>query len=141
MKVCTKCKIEKDESEYFFRNKAIGSLHSYCKFCKRELDRNSYKIEGNKRAEKIRINARKNIKRAKEFVKNYKQNSKCSRCPETRWYVLDFHHLNDKVDSVSTLAHNGPSIKRLQKEIDKCQVVCSNCHREIHYLIRNNMVP
>lgn len=141
MKTCTKCKIEKSETEFFFKNKLSGKLHSYCKECKRELDRNSYKKEGNERAKKIRHNAIESIKRAKEYVRLYKQNSKCSKCGDDRWYVLDFHHLYDKKDNISFLVSKGPSIKKIENEIQKCIVLCSNCHREVHYLNKKNMVP
>ena len=141
MRKCTKCEKEKTESEFFFKNKATGRLHSYCKDCKRELDRNAYKIPGNKRAEKIRINAIESIKRAKKFIRDIKQKSCCKKCGDGRWYVLDFHHLHGKLDTISVLVAKGPNLKRLQDEIDKCILLCSNCHREEHYFKRmKNMV-
>lgn len=33
MKICTKCNLAKDPSEYFFRDKKNGRLHSQCKEC------------------------------------------------------------------------------------------------------------
>lgn len=135
---CTKCKLPKEESEFFFKNKATGKLHSYCKQCKRELDRLSYRKDGNARAEKIRFNARKSIKRAKEFVRELKMQSVCRKCKDNRWYVLDFHHLENKEDTISMLVHKGPSMKKLQAEIAKCEILCSNCHREEHYFKRLN---
>lgn len=41
---------------------------------------------------------------------------------------MDFDHLSNKVASISHLVRKS-SIKRLQSEIDKCDLVCSNCHR------------
>jgi L-lysine 2,3-aminomutase len=47
------------------------------------------------------------------------------------YYVMDFDHRDPakKKDGVATLVKKG-NVKRLLEEIDKCDVVCSNCHRE-----------
>ena len=60
----------------------------------------------------------------------------CSKCGEDRWYVLDFHHIQDKDDSVANLIKRRCSVKRLKRELRKCTLLCSNCHRELHYFER-----
>lgn len=45
---------------------------------------------------------------------------------------LDFHHLKDKEFNISNEIRN-LSIENLKKEINKCVVLCSNCHRKLHY--------
>jgi hypothetical protein len=42
--------------------------------------------------------------------------------------ALQFDHLRDKVGNVSEMVARGFSLERLKKEIEKCQVVCANCH-------------
>jgi len=44
---------------------------------------------------------------------------------------MDFDHVRgDKESCVTTAAHSGSwSLDRLLREIEKCEVVCSNCHR------------
>lgn len=59
---------------------------------------------------------------------------KCQICGyNTCISALDFHHLNEKEKSFSLgtrgLTH---SWVKILKEINKCALVCSNCHREIH---------
>lgn len=44
---------------------------------------------------------------------------------------LDFHHIKTKKGKISSLIQSSTSI-RLLEEIEKCQVLCSNCHRKIH---------
>ena len=93
MKKCSKCGIEKDESDFFFKNKEKNHLHSMCKICKRELDREIYRENKHDRKTKVRKTAKETIEKVKFFFKEYKKNSKCSICGDERWYVLDFHHI------------------------------------------------
>lgn len=49
--------------------------------------------------------------------------------------MFDFHHLNpdDKDFNITTLLRNYSKIpEKVWKEIDKCILVCSNCHRQLH---------
>jgi hypothetical protein len=39
----------------------------------------------------------------------------------------------DKKFNITEAAHQGISINQLELEIDKCDVLCCNCHRKIHY--------
>jgi hypothetical protein len=75
--------------------------------------------------------ARKNAIRkiCSDYIVGYKTNKPCMDCgviyPP---YVLDFDHLGDKLFNLSSQTHY-TSLERIQKEIAKCDLVCSNCHR------------
>ena len=73
----------------------------------------------------------------KNYINELKQNSKCSKCGDKRWYVLDFHHLNDsdKEYNISYLVKQGAN-KKIKEELKKCVILCSNCHRELHHFER-----
>jgi hypothetical protein len=60
---------------------------------------------------------------------------KFSRCPETHIAVIDFHHKDPtkKDIGLSKVAKWGWSKERILKEIEKCIVLCSNCHRKLHW--------
>ena len=47
--------------------------------------------------------------------------------------ALDFHHREGekKEAKMSVLWHY--SWKRIKKELDKCDLLCANCHRELHF--------
>lgn len=135
-KKCSKCNIEKDNTEYFFRNKEKEILHSICKDCKREIDRKSYTKNSNDRQNKIRESAIRNREKLFLYVDTLRKNSKCSKCNDSRHYVLDFHHLRDKKKQVMEFVNSGCSLELLKKEIEKCILLCSNCHRELHYFER-----
>lgn len=36
------------------------------------------------------------------------------------------------------MVYNGFSIKTIQKEIDKCDVLCHNCHAKLHYELKED---
>ena len=59
---------------------------------------------------------------------------KCQKCGFSHPAALDFHHKNEneKEYDVSQLVRNGNKDKIL-KEIEKCIILCSNCHRIHHY--------
>jgi len=41
---------------------------------------------------------------------------------------MDFDHMRDKTGEISQLVKAG-GWPRIQAEIDKCEIVCANCHR------------
>ena len=69
--------------------------------------------------------------RKKEALVEYK-GGKCQICGYNRCIqALDFHHLNP-AEKDFRLSSSSKSLDELKKEADKCILVCSNCHREIH---------
>jgi hypothetical protein len=58
------------------------------------------------------------------------------RCDETDPACLDFHHqdVTEKRDDVSRLVARGFARERIRDEIEKCEVLCANCHRKEHYV-------
>lgn len=58
---------------------------------------------------------------------------KCSKCFGTfNNCVYDFHHLRDKKFEISKSILN-ISIDELVKEVEKCILLCANCHRILHH--------
>ena len=77
--------------------------------------------------DKTRI--RKNQKKLVE----YKKTIKCKECGIQDHRVIDYHHIRDKEFAISNMVYRVYSWKRIQKEIDKCIPLCSNCHRIEHH--------
>jgi hypothetical protein len=62
-------------------------------------------------------------------MKELKENAVCSDCGlNYPSYVMDFDHLSDKLSNISYLTSSGRTAA-LKKELKKCEIVCSNCHR------------
>jgi hypothetical protein len=58
----------------------------------------------------------------------------CTRCGYNKCInALEFHH-KDSAQKDFNLSQAGrtPSLATLKKEAEKCELVCANCHREIH---------
>ena len=78
---------------------------------------------------------RRNVQRKKmqQFIFEDKKSKGCYKCDEDEPYCLDYHHTDeDKEIEVSIAVNRAWSKERIQKEIDKCILVCANCHRKIH---------
>ena len=115
-KICIKCKKEKNISEFHYKVKTKNktTYHSYCKIClskfhmQRWIDRKIKAVE-------------------------YK-GGKCIECNYNKNYAaLEFHHRNPlEKDYV----WNDLKLRKwasILLELDKCDLLCSNCHAEKHY--------
>ena len=65
----------------------------------------------------------------KQRLAEIKRSSGCTDCGENNPIVLDFDHIRDKKYNISRMIHDGFSWKAIVKEMEKCEVVCANCHR------------
>lgn len=86
--------------------------------------------------EKQYENVKKRQKEINGWLQNLKKEMKCNKCGENHIACLDFHHKdpNEKEATISQIVlKKGWSKKRILKEIEKCEVLCSNCHRKLHY--------
>ena len=67
-----------------------------------------------------------------EWVRQYKLRKGCSDCGYKEHHAeLEFDHLEARNgDQSRTIAKlMGKTLKRIQEEIEKCDVVCATCHR------------
>lgn len=71
----------------------------------------------------------------RQKVRDYKTSRGCSICGESHFACLSFHHIdpNDKKLEVNGLISRGYSWKVILREIEKCIILCENCHRKEHY--------
>ncbi|WP_436346256.1 homing endonuclease associated repeat-containing protein [Natronorubrum sp. FCH18a] len=73
--------------------------------------------------------------RHRAWVYKYKQARGCNRCEEDDPACLEFHHLDadEKEMAIGKMITHGYSKSRLESEMEKCEILCSNCHRKEHY--------
>lgn len=110
MQHCSECNIELNELSGYKKGKRFQSR---CRSCF-----NTYCVE-----RWIRI---------KEKAIKYK-GGECSCCGYNKYYgALEFHHVNPEEKDADWGILKKKSWDKITKELDKCVLVCSNCHREIH---------
>lgn len=63
----------------------------------------------------------------------YKGGARCSICGYDKYIgALEFHHVNPDEKEFSFSKMRSYNFERVKPELDKCIVVCSNCHKELH---------
>ena len=115
-KICSKCGLELPVTEFHkngFDRDGKQKYRGYCKKCANKLEMDRYY-------------------KKKEYIDSYK--TKCAKCGDTRTYVLDFHHVDEETKEFTIGKLKKGSLEVIKNEIDKCVVLCANCHREFHYL-------
>jgi len=106
------------------------SLAKICTMCGRayEFDRN----KGHNRTicNSCKINKRRFTVKKRAVV--YK-GGKCARCGYNKCLnALNFHHLDSNAKDFTIGGNHCRSWKVIQKELDKCILLCANCHAEEH---------
>ena len=113
--MANKCKICEDTNpENFY------SSHNY--YCKKHWNQELYK---------------RNIQRFIDYLNNKRQGVKCEKCGYDKgFWGLAFHHRDPSQKEFSLDRNRGKNKDDLYKELDKCDVLCHNCHAEVHYDMR-----
>ena len=133
MKRCCKCNETKPLDQYSNNKRNADGKYRYCKTCQKET--NARYFQENK--EKFyTLNKAKRIQNSQRLIE-YKSSLSCSVCGESRHWCLDFHHINDDKDKAVSDMVGTHSWESIVNEINKCIVVCRNCHADIHYHERN----
>ncbi len=90
----------------------------------------------NRRREDVRIRQQGYRDKARQFITEYKAACGCLVCGEREPVALDFHHLDpaQKDLNISRLVRHRTisNLDSIQAEMEKCVVLCANCHRKVH---------
>ena len=121
-KICSKCHRELPLENFHkngFDKNGNQKYRGYCKDCANKIERERYQ-------------------KKKKFIESQKH--KCAKCGEDRVYILDFHHIDKNKKDFTIGKIKKGNLDLIQEEIDKCIVLCANCHREFHYLEREKNI-
>lgn len=112
MKVCTECKLEKPITD-FYKQADRSTRSSFCKPCKNKYDVLRW------------------VEKKKKAI-SYKGGC-CNHCGYDRYYgALQFHHLDPNEKEADWQKLRKRSWSKIKEELDKCLLLCANCHAEVH---------
>jgi hypothetical protein len=129
-KRCCRCKALKDTSQFHRSAPRRDGLQSYCRDCKRVIDREHNTKNPRRNQGRTREYALRNVK----WLYGYLKTKQCEweGCDVSDPDMLVFDHLNpsEKRGHVSTMAHSSWGLKSIQEEVAKCRVLCANHHQK-----------
>lgn len=135
--VCKDCNEDNPKSGFKIP-KNIIEYGVRCLDCHRLRDNRWGRISRNRRTKeqiekelKITSEHRKNtVLRNQKFICDYLIKHPCVDCKESNIIVLEFDHVKgEKFKNISHLVASAAQIQKIEAEINKCEVVCANCHR------------
>jgi hypothetical protein len=129
MKICVICKLPRDDFHKHPTTK--DGLQPACRQCNKERSKAYYAQNKLHHQQVIGERNRKLQEIARNLLDAYKRQTGCGLCPENEPVCLDFHHCSGKDENVSRLVGQC-SLRRAEREIEKCSLLCANCHRKLH---------
>ncbi len=123
MKRCGLCRVLMSFDEFHRRG---GGYQTWCKSCRRRYDRAYHRRTRETRLTQKRVQHQRIV----EWYRQLKSRTPCADCGRTFHHAaMSWDHLPgfEKLDDVSSLVsrHNKALIL---SEIEKCELVCANCH-------------
>lgn len=104
---------------------------SYCKPCQLQYQKDWYKNNADRERKKRYLEKRKRNEEIKGFLDNEKSKP-CSDCKISYHpFVMDYDHVDPKKKKmmISQAVRRGATLESVKRELEKCELVCANCHR------------
>jgi hypothetical protein len=128
MRRCGRCGELRPDEEFAWRRREKGQRHNYCRACHAEYHREHY--QANRERYIAQAASHKHALRLERTARliEYFKTHPCADCGADDPVVLEFDHLRDKSFAIASGLVDY-SWARILEEIEKCEVVCANCHR------------
>jgi hypothetical protein len=128
MRRCGRCGELKPVEEFAWRRKAKGQRHNYCRPCHSAYHREHYLANKPRYVAQAHARKEKLYLERTRYLLEFFASHPCRDCGEEDPVVLEFDHLGDKEFNIgSALPYR--NWQSILDEIEKCDVVCRNCHR------------
>jgi hypothetical protein len=128
MRRCGRCGQLKPVEAFAWRRKRKGQRHNYCRPCHAAYHREHYLANRDRYIAQAAKRKEALMRERTRFLLEYFAEHPCTDCGETDPVVLEFDHLGDKLFTIGQALANR-NWESILAEIDKCEVVCRNCHR------------
>jgi hypothetical protein len=125
---CGRCGKLKLIADFNWRRKTRGQRDNLCRPCRSEYHREHYLANKQRYIEQAAASQHRLRLERTWYLIEYFKTHPCADCGEDDPIVLEFDHLEDKCfDIAQALPYR--SWQTILDEIEKCEVVCANCHR------------
>lgn len=135
LKQCSTCRQFKALEDFNLLRRARDGRQYNCRRCNSQWHAD-HKRHHNAMIKRRNVAvARRNATRMWDYLREHP----CVDCGETDPLVLEFDHLRDKLAAISVLIRSVERWDAVLAEIEKCEVVCANCHRRRTARRANNL--
>lgn len=114
MKSCKACMETKPIGEFYSNGVSYTGAKKYkptCKACEQTSDMTRYY----------------------KIIEDHYGHLSCSKCGYDKCLAaLELHHTDPETKEYQVSTMRNYSEKKIKSELAKCEIVCANCHREIH---------
>ena len=108
-----------------FNRSGDGHQH-WCRGCFKEY----FRARGQRHRDQSREARERRREPVRRFVEEYLRARSCADCGEDELVVLEFDHVGPtKTASISAMIGHGRPVHEVRSEVERCEVVCVNCHR------------
>lgn len=123
----------KPPDDFAWRLKKAGRRDSFCRPCRVVYSRKYYLANKQRHIARAEKSKRRIALERTRYLLDYFKSHPCADCGETDPIVLEFDHTDPSTKSfnIGTMLAKRAWASVLA-EIDKCDVVCANCHRRRH---------
>jgi hypothetical protein len=127
---CYRCGELKPADQFSWRRKERNELDTFCRPCRAAYKREHYRANRERYIDQAARSKRRLTRERTMCLLDYFANHPCVDCGETDPVVLEFDHLDPELKEFNIgQALSRKSWENIVAEIEKCEVVCANCHR------------
>lgn len=119
--------------EFFIRDSKKGSRQSHCKECNKlsGYNKKAYLKAPEKAKAQSKARNQKLLEENRKHLLVYFSDHKCVQCGEGDMRCLEFDHLDESTKSFGIAEKlDKYNWNKLSAELEKCQVLCANCHKK-----------
>jgi hypothetical protein len=128
LRQCGRCRELKPLEDFAWHQRERGTRQHSCRACHSEYHREHYLANKQRYIAQAAASKKKLRWQRTSLLLEYLEAHPCADCGESDPVVLEFDHLEDKSFGVAQ-NFDGRPWQRTLEEIEKCEVVCANCHR------------
>lgn len=135
---------EKDEIKEFYKTNTYDEIsdkynisHETIRILCSDVQKKLLKHEDNWNYKRVKEHRDRTKIKAINYLGGECEICSYDRCPT----ALEFHHINEEEKSFSISSNLNKAWNKIKDELDKCALVCANCHREIHQGFHRQIFP